>query len=343
MKRNFLAIFALCAVFSASLAAQTLSIVATSIDGTAYNSNNRTEVWIDGKVRVTRSSTTPNPLNFTVDLAPNADQVNNTYPRNANWIFYTINGQSYPIYLDSSEIFTGSTHYAYGTNVWKLWSAAGIGDAGVAANNVWSGSFTGSTTALEYPFAAVFWENGLLDNGFYELPITFRVRKETFSATAAPQTDPVASSTVMLRFIVGEYATIFFKNQVGGTEILDLVFDDVTTGVQKSFAVAVQSNFKYHLSVKSTNGLKLRHERYGAATSPVNEQISYFFAYEGSNKTLGAGVVVRLASNQKANVSGTTYGTVTRDKTINLTLGTISDFTAGKYSDTLSFIITSAK
>jgi len=342
MNRKFWLIFAFCIMLSGGLEAQTLSITATSIDGTAYNENNRTQVWIDGKIRVTRSSTTINPTYFTVDLSPNADFFNNTYPRNSNWTFYSINGQSSNIYLDSAEIYTGYNHSVWGTNVWKLWGPAGIGDANVADNNVWSASLTGNSTWDEYPFAAVFWSNGLLDNGFYELPITFRVRNEQFSPSSVPQTDPVSSSTVMLRFIVGEYATMFFKNQVGGTEIFDLTFDDVTTGAQKTFAIAVQSNFKYHLSVKSINGLKLRHERYRASSSPVNEEISYTFAYEGTNKTLNAGVVTRLASNQKANVSHSTYGTVTRDKEISLTLGTILDFTAGKYSDSLSFIITSA-
>lgn len=332
-----------CVVFSmmlaSGLAAQTLSVTATSIDGTAFYSNNRTAVWIDGSVTVTRSSTTINPTYYTVDLSPNADSVGGTYPRNANWTYYATNGQSSSIYLDNAEVFTGSNHSYSGTNVWKLWDAAGIGDASVVGNNVLSGSFTGSQTSYTYPFAAVFWENGSLGNGFYELPITFRVRNEQFVPNGRPTTEPVATAQVMLRFIVGEYAVMFFKNQAGGSEIFSLNFDTVTTGAQKTFAIAIQSNFRYNLSVRSTNGQKLRHERYGAATSPVNEEIGYTFSYAGTTMTLPAGVITRLATRESANVSGTTYGTVTRDREMTLTLGTISDFTAGKYADTLSFII----
>ena len=341
MNRRSLLLFVFCSFLAGALGAQTLSLTATSIDGTAYYSNNRTAVWIDGSVTVTRSSTTVNPTYYTVDLAPNADMVGGTYPRNANWEYYATNGQHNTIYLDNAEIYTRSAHFINNSRVWKLWGASGIGDTSVVAKSVLSGSFTGTQTSITYPFAAVFWENGSLGTGFYELPLTFRLRNEQFVPNGVPTTEPIVTAPVMLRFIVGEYAVMFFKNQAGGSEIFSLNFDTVATGTQETFAIAIQSNFKYHLSIKSAYGQKLRHERYGAATSPVNEEIGYAFSYNGTTKTLPAGVVVRLESKQSANVSGTTYGTVTRDREMTLTLGTISDFTAGKYADTLSFIITS--
>lgn len=337
MKRCVL--FTILALIAAPIAvfAQTLSISATSTDGTAYYNNTQTSTWIDGSVTVTRSSASSNPTYYTVDLSPNADQVNGSYPRNSNWTFYSISGTSTSnFYLDSAEIYTGSTHSYNGSNVWKLWDQTGIGDASVVANNVFSGSMTGSTLSATYPFAAVFWQNGTLASGFYELPVTFRVRKEQFVANTAPTTEPVASQTIMIRFIVGYYATIFFKDSTNSYELFAIDFDNITSNATKSFNLNIQSNFRYKLAVKSINGGKLRHERYGASTNPVNEQVSYTMSYNGTTYALASGTSYTMATKQKA----TGFGTNSRSYPITLTLGTIDNLTAGEFSDSLAFTVT---
>lgn len=337
MKKTLFTLYLAFFVAIAQLFAQTLSISATSTDGTAYYTNSQTSTWIDGSVTVTRSSATSNPTYYTVDLSPNADQVNGTYPRNANWTYYSITGTSTSnFYIDSAEIYTGSTHNYYGSNVWKLWDQTGIGDASVVANNVFSGSMTGSTLSVTYPFAAVFWQNGTLASGFYEMPITFRVRKEQFVANTAPTTDPVASQTIMLRFIVGYYATIFFRDETNSFEIFSIEFDNITSNATQLFNLNIQSNFRYKLTVKSTNGGKLRHERYGAATNPVNEQVSYTMTYNGTTYALASGTNYTLATRQTA----TGFGTNNRNYPITLTLGTIDNLTAGEFSDSLAFTVT---
>lgn len=327
---------------ASSLFAQILSISASATDGTVEYSNKwwgwsgGNPTWIDGTVTVTRSSISTNTP-YTIDLAPKSDGTTTTCPRNVNWTYYSTSGTSSTVTIDNAEIYSGTSHSTSSTNVLKLWDKAGIGDASVTTNNVFSGTMTGSTTSVTYHFSAVFWHESNLAGGFYELPITFRVRNESFASNSVPATDPVASQTITLRFIVGNYATIYFKDSTNSYELYSIQFDNITSNATKNFNLHIQSNFKYYVRVRSTNGGKLRHERYGASTNPVNEQVSYTLTYNGSTYPLASGTSYTLTPSKQ---STTGFGTDSNSYPITLTLGTIDNLTAGEFSDSLAFTVT---
>lgn len=341
MKKRIVSLALVLLAAASPLFAQILSISASATDGTVEYSNKwwgwggGNPTWIDGTVTVTRSSTSSNTP-YTIDLAPNADGESGTCPRNVNWTYYSTSGTSSTVNIDNAEVYSGTSHSTNSNLVLKLWDKAGTGDASVAANNVFSGTMTGSTTSVTHHFSAVFWHESTLASGFYELPITFRVRNESFVPNSVPATDPVASQTIMLRFIVGNYATIYFKDSTDSYELYTIQFDNITSNATKNFNLHIQSNFRYYVRVRSTNGGKLRHERYGASTNPVNEQVSYTLTYDGSTYSLASGTSYTLTTSKQ---STTGYGTNSNSYPITLTLGTIDNLTAGDYTDSLSFTV----
>jgi len=316
-----------------SLSAQTLTITATSTDGTIIYSNNESAAWIDGSITVSRSSFASNPY-FTIDAAPNADSVGGVYPRNANWRYYSRSGDNCSVYIDNSEIFKGSNH-STSASVFKMWDAAGIGDANVSSSNIYTGQFSGTSLTATFNFSAVFWQSSSLPAGTYELPITFRLRQEAFSA-GAPLTEPVSTVTVVLRFVIGTTATVSFKNTISGNEIFDLRFDEVTAASPRTFYIYVQSNFKYYLNVRSMNLGYLVHERYNDPVAPVNERIGYTLKIGTTTIPLASG---NFKFSTRYNSTG--FGTSSRSYTGLLTIGDVTEYSAGKYSDALVFSITS--
>ena len=312
---------------------QTLSITATSTDGTVIYANNRSAAWIDGTITVSRSSLSTNP-SFTVDVAPNADMVGGIYPRNANWRYYNTSGGNSSINVDNSEIFKGSNH-SLSASIFKLWDAAGIGDANVSSSNIYTGQFAGSSLTATYSFCAVFWQDSTMAAGTYELPITFRLRAEPFVA-GEPTTSPVATATVVLRFVIGTTAAVFFSDTLGGMEILDLRFDDITAASPRDFYIYVQSNFRYYLNVRSANLGYLKHEKYSDPISPVLEKIGYSLKIGTTTIPLASG---NYKFSTRYNTTG--FGTSSRNYKATITIGDVSEFSAGKYSDALIFSITS--
>lgn len=319
------------ATLSLGAQGQTLSLSGTITTGTAINYNLSTEVWVSGTLTVTRSSLSSNPY-FTIDLSPNADTVGGVWPRNANWTHYDTLGGSSSFYIDNSEIYVGIVQSIY-SPVFKKWDVTGVGDAGVTSSNIITGQFSGSSLTATFYFCAVSWHDNWLDAGFYELPLTFRLRSEAFS-TGEPTTQPVSTLTLIERFVVGTAATIFFK--VGSQEVTEIAFSEPSTPVSQTFTISVQANFRFYLSVKSKNLGYMNHERYGAAVSPVNERIPYTLSIDGTSIPLSAGTY-KFPTRQWS----TGFGTAAKNYTGTVSLGTVSNYSAGKYLDALSFIVTS--
>jgi len=312
---------------------QTLGITAHSTDGTVIYGNNNTQAWIDGSITVSRSSLSTNP-SFTIDLAPNSDAVGGVFPRNANWRYYNTSGENELVYINNSEIFKGSNH-SLNASVFKMWDVAGIGDANVNSSNIYSGQFEGSSLTRTYYFSAVFWQNSGLPAGTYELPITFRLREESFS-TDGPTTAPVASVTVVLRFVIGTTAVVFFSDTLGGTEMFNLHFDEIAAASPREFYIYVQSNFRYYLNVRSANLGYLVHEKYSDPVSPVQEKIGY-------SLKIGTTTIPLASGNYKFSTRYTTtgFGTSSRNYKGTITIGNVEEYNAGRYSDALIFSITS--
>jgi len=323
------------ALFSANLWAQTqtLSITATSTDGTVIYANDKKAAWIDGTITVRRSNLNTNP-SFTVDVAPNSDAVGGVYPRNANWRYYNTSGGNSALYINNSEIFKGSNH-STSSSIFKMWDIAGIGDANVSSNNVYTGQFPSSSLTQTYNFCAVFWQNSSLAAGTYELPITFRLRQEAF-AVGDPTTDPVATVTVVLRFVVGTTAAVYFSDTLSGPEIFNLQFNEITAESPRDFYIYVQSNFRYYLNVRSANLGFLKHEKYSDPISPIPEKIGY-------SLKIGTTTIPLTSGNYKFSTryNTTGFGTSSRNYKATITIGDVSEYNAGKYSDALIFSITS--
>ncbi|MDP2790384.1 MAG: hypothetical protein Q8O15_01360 [Rectinemataceae bacterium] len=320
-------------VVGLSAQTQTLSFTAKTTTGTKAYLNNEQLTWVNGAIIVSRSNTTTNPT-FTIDLAPNAGAVGGVYHRNADWRFYDTSGNSSIVNIDGAEIYVGSTNSS-SSPIFKLWDAAGIGDTGVTSSNVVTGNFVSTNLTRTYYFCAVFMHNTNLPAGTYELPITFRLRQEAFVA-GEPTTAPIATAAVVLRYVVGTTATVFFRDTLNGPEIFQLAFDEVTAATPKTFYIHVQSNFKYYVNVRSVNLGYLVHERYNDPITPVNEKIGY-------TMQIGTTTIPLASGSYKYNTSKystTGFGTTTRSFTSTITLSDVTNYSAGRYSDILAFTIT---
>ncbi|HPS14572.1 MAG TPA: hypothetical protein PK759_02105 [Spirochaetales bacterium] len=325
------------------LAANAMSITASLESGTVQYTNpwwGTNPTWINGTVTVTctAAEATLNPW-FTVDLAPRADIVNGSCARNANWRYYNTSGGNSSIYIDDCEIYTDQSHSTNSDPV-KMWDVSGVGDVHITGNNVFTGQFTsGGGLSKQFQFSAVFWNESTLGAGTYEMPITFRLRKEKFSSSG-PSTAPVSTITVVLRYYVGTTAAIFFTDGLNtdpytGTELFSLDFDEITAAAPKQFTIHIQTNFKFYLGVYSGNGGYLLHERYNDPVSPVKEKIPYTLNVDGVNIPLSSG----YRFPQKEGKTG--FGLNSNDYNAILTIGDITSYTAGTYSDILSFRVTS--
>lgn len=303
------------------LGAQTALISGESPSIVIYDNTN-TATWVTGTITVTKNYSTV--TNITVDLSPKADY---PYPRNSDWNYIGTNSDS-STYIENSEIYFSQSTSG---NVIKMWGT----DSGVGSGNVYTYTFpsgsasVGSTTTFQY--YAVFWHSHSLAAGTYELPITFRVRNERFRSNRNPSTQPVDTQTVYIKFVVSPSATIgFLSGTSGSTAITSVVFNDVASTTTNNFRVSVKSNFRYSLSVSSPTGHggELKH------TDPnVTETIPYTFTIAGSPITVSS-TPYTVASMERPT------GTGTREYAASITVGNIQDYTAGQYSDSISFTVT---
>lgn len=319
--KKYLLIAMMIAAATWTAGAQTVLLSGDSPAIVIYD-NAGTLTWVTGTIIVTKNDSTV--TNITVDLSPKSD---NPYPRNSGWHYIGTSSDSSKN-IDSAEVFFSQSTYG---NIIKMWGS----DSNVGSNNVYtyafpSGSATvGSTTHFEY--YAVFAHGSPLAAGTYEIPITFRVRKEQFSKNKSPKTPPLSPHTVYIKFVVAPSATIgFLSGTSGSTTISSVVFNDVASTTTNSFRVSVKSNFRYSLSVSSPTGHggELKH-----TNADVTETIPYTFTIGGSTVAV-SGTPYTVASMERPT------GTGKREYVASITVGNIQDYTAGQYSDSISFTVT---
>lgn len=284
--------------------------------------NNGTPTWITGSIFVTKNDSSV--TNITVDLEPKYDY---PYPRNSNWKYI---GPSSDIsqYIDSCDVFFSQSTSGY---VIKMWGTdRNVEDYNVFMYKFASNSGVGVSTSFNY--YAVLWHDSPLPAGTYELPITFRVRNEYFDGKK-PNTNPLSPLTVYLKFLVAPSAAItFLSGTTGSATTTAILFDDVAATTTRDFRVSVKSNFRYSLSVSSPTG----HGGYLKHTDPkVTDMIPY---------TLDVETIMNLPISSTpypiALMERPTTASGTREYSAAVTVGNIQDYTAGYYSDSLSFRVT---
>jgi len=307
--------------FVASLIAQPVLISGDSSDIVIYDDVTQSPTWVTGTIVVTKNQT--DVTDITVDLSPKADS---PYPRNSDWVYIGTSSDSAK-YIDNFEVFFNKSTSG---NIIKMWGS----DSGVGNNNVFrytfpSGSAIGTTISFQY--YAVFWHNSSLTSGTYQLPITFRVRNESFRKKRNPRTSPVDTQLIYIKYLVNPSATIsFLSGSSGSAEVSSVVFYDVVSTVTNQFRVCVNSNFRYSLSVSSATGHggELKH------TNPnITETIPYTFTVLGSAITPGLTPYI-VASMERPTGSGI------REYLASITVGDVQNYTAGRYSDSISFTVT---
>lgn len=313
------------ALAAGSIAAQTpkVSLSGDNPPIVIYD-NNGTPTWITGTIVVTKNYSTVTDI--TVDLDPKADS---PYPRNSNWKYIGTSSDT-STYIDACEVYFSQSTSG---NIIKMWGS----DSNVQSTNVYKYKFasnSGVGVSTSFNYYAVVWHDSSLPAGTYELPITFRVRNEYFDGRK-PNTVPVSTLPLYLKFLVAPSATItFLSGTTGSTSTTDIVFDDVATTTTKDFRVSVKSNFRYSLSVRSPTGHGgvLKHTDVN-----VTDTIPYTFAIGGVPITVSTTPYI-VASMERPTYSGT--GTGTREYDASITVGNIQDYTAGLYSDSITFTVT---
>ena len=310
------------AMVAGSIAAQTpkVSLSGDNPPIIIYD-NSGTETWITGRVVVTKNDTSV--TNITVDLEPKYDS---PYPRNTNWKYI---GPTSDIsqYIDACDIFFSQSTSG---NPIKMWGT----DKNVRSYNVYMYKFatnSGVWVSTWFDYYAVIWHDSPLPAGTYELPITFRVRNEYFDGRN-PNTSPVSTLTVYLKFLVAPSAAIsFLSGTTGNTTTNSIVFDDVAATTTQDFRVSVSSNFRYSLSVSSSTG----HGGYLKHEDPkVTDMIPYTLDVNGiANLPLSSAPYPIALMQRPTGSSERTYPAA-------VTVGNIQDYTAGTYSDSISFTVT---
>jgi hypothetical protein len=321
MNKTLQALFLLSSLILVKLGAQPVLISGDSPAVVVYDNVTKTPTWVIGTITLTKNQS--NVTDITVDLSPKADS---PYPRNSNWVFIGTSSDS-PKYIDNFEVFFNQSTSG---NIIKMWGS----DSSVTSSNVYSytfpsGSAIGTTTSFQY--YTVFWHDSSLTEGTYQIPITFRVRNESFKKFRLPKTDPVDTQLIYIKYVVNPSATIdFLSGSSGDTKISSISFNDVVTSTTSTFRASITSNFRYSLSVSSAteHGGELKH-----VNPEVIETIPYTFSIGGSTVTVSS-TPYFVASMERPT------GTGTREYLASITIGDIQNYTAGKYSDFISFAVT---
>ncbi|MGB4586403.1 MAG: hypothetical protein WBH66_05115, partial [Rectinemataceae bacterium] len=128
-----------------------------------------------------------------------------------------------------------------------------------------------------------------------------------------------------------------YAGTAGMTELSTLAFGTITgITTTQQFRISVISNYRYSLSVTSRRGGFFFHEidqSLPAGATPTIEPIPYSFSLSG--------IPVALSSAPRMIVEyALPTGSVPVERTVAVTVGDVGEYTAGKYSDALSFTMT---
>lgn len=306
-------------LLSVLLAVSTLSITAqrVTITGTAplvydfqlgdYYDN----IYLYGSITITRTATTQN-FYTTTDLSPKSS----SSTRRSSWDYLNT---GVGVTFDDTQVYFQSSNA-----IIKMWG----GEPSVTSSNVHAFRFTstsGNTTTFNY--YVKFRRNSWLNSGTYLLPLVFRVREEQFDGKS-PNSNPVAELQHDIVVNVNKAITLSLSTT-------SINFPDLNTGNTASFSAGVLSNVRYRILVNSAlgHGGFLRHEKYGDPIDPINEEVPYKL-YLGGTDVTPSGSATTLVAALQSPTSGQQ-----RDHNLSITIGTVDNFTAGDYNDTLSFTV----
>ena len=325
-------IYALLAIYAVEAQVPAVTLAGSSQSSALFVPNAQT--WISGTITITKNDPTVSWV--TVDLNPKATSPGNSRKFRQEWTNVVTNVIQK---IDVSQIyFSQST----GSPIIYMWGSDGDGGTGVTASNVFSYQFPAGSpvgTTISFPYYVMFQNAATPAPGTYERLLTFRARLERFAAdNSTPLTTPVTSLIVRPSFVVSPQGEIkLYAGTAGTTELSTLAFGTITgITTTQQFRISVISNYRYSVSVTSRRGGFFFHEidqSLPAGATPTIEPIPYSFSLSG--------VLVALSSAPRMIVEyAPPTGSVAVEKTAAITIGDVSDYTAGKYSDYFSFVMT---
>ncbi|MEN6491198.1 MAG: hypothetical protein ABFC85_04330 [Rectinema sp.] len=311
MKKVLWLIF--CIAAAAGLGAQTLSITAAPSPPTIIFTSN-TNLQTTGYFTLKLSDTQSTYYAYS-DVSPNVGYRKTWYKFQNRSTSITIPFEVYEnsSFSSSAIIYTGDTNRENVSELYK-YTFAGAG-----------------TVTLPY-YVRIPAISKTLSPGVYESTITLGTWL-TNNQTKLPKSRSDTTSVVLSLVVTPQSSITISTNDSSG----NVVFGDISTEStgSKTFTVTIRSNYRYSLRVSSANGGKLLNPDAGGT-----ESISYTMNIASVTPDLSvAGVQKDILLNQDYTGNDTSSGGDTYSGTV--TLGAINAFTAGEYSDTLTFTISS--
>jgi hypothetical protein len=313
-----------------SLGAQSAPVTLSTSQLASVLFTPNTQLWIPGTLTVTKND--PSVTWVTIDLSPKATSPGNSRKYRQEWTNVVTNTVQK---MDMGQIYFSQSTNGY---VIYMWGSDGDGGSGVSVNNVFShqfpaGSPAGSSVSFSY---YVLVQNASTPSpGTYEEQLTFRARLERFVANSLPTTTPVASLIIRPSFVVSPQGDMkLFSGTAGTSEISTLSFGTVTgISLPQQFRINVTSNYRYSINVSSRRGGVFFHEldaALPAGASPTIQPIPYTFSVDGIQSAVGTNPtpIVQYAAPT---------GSGSAERLVSISIGDVSEYTAGKYSDYLSF------
>jgi len=252
---------------------------------------------------------------FTIDLTPASTARN-------EWFY---NGDpSSTIAITDTNTYVTAKGNANNRDIAKTWGV----EPSVTNYNVWRGSFNEGEMSKTFKYFVKFRHEEVLAHGMYQFVNTFRLRAEAFAANSQPTTPVIDTISLTSTVVVGTAVFINFQD-TSGLPLEKVEFLETNT-MTKDFTVLVQVNFEYKFSVSSGYYGILKHQE--APTVPDTIPYHLWISNMTTEVPLGTGVYY-IASNQpKSSSSPATY-----NARIQVDFDSLENYTAGKYSDILTF------
>jgi hypothetical protein len=265
-----------------------------------------------GTITVTRTATYAGDP-FTIDLMPVSTARN---------IWFYNGDPSDTITITDTNTYVQASGRPNSRDLAKAWGD----EANVTTYNVWRGSFAAGETSKTFNYYVNFRHDNVLAQGMYQFINKFRLRAETFVANSLPTTSVIDSVSLANTVVVGTAVFLNFQD-TAGLPIAKIEFLETST-MTKDFTILAQVNFVYKLSVSSTNLGELRHSEFPT----VPDTIPYHLWVINNEVPLGSGQYYIVQNQPKSSATPATY-----DARIEITFDYLENYTAGLYSDILTF------
>jgi len=315
MRKKYSFLLTALALLALSIGAQTSTLTLSgSAPAILYDPNWGARYTMTGSITVTRTNTNAGDP-FTIDLSPISTERD---------IWFYNGDLSSTITITDTNTYVTASGRPNARDIAKTW---GI-EPSLTRYNVWQGSFKSGETTKTFNYYINFRHDTALAHGMYQFINTFRLRAETFVADSLPTTPIISSVSLTATVVVGTAVFINFQD-TAGLPLEKIEFLETST-MTKDFKVISQVNFVYKIGVNSTNYGELRHQEYPAVT----ETIPYHLWVNNMTTEVPLGTAIYyFAQNQpKSSLSPVTY-----NARILVDFDALENYTAGRYSDILTF------